>query len=295
MSFPELPYDIIESILIHTAASSPSAALTLCQVACWVRNIAIPHLFHTVVLDSFPKHMSFLENRRLALPQPSYGTAEPASIPVGRHVRHVFVDSNGADMYGMYDLCPLLESLVLPASRLIGFSTSAPRVFPRLRSLTVLTHGPSSVTAALWANPARVLPYAPLTHLHFCALPANPLPLEGMPRLTHLAQPLAGPAAQPGAYDELVQRCAGLRMLVLTASLPVPDPDAACRLLAALFRAHDERMYVCPRTASAPAEWRREVDHAGASIWDRAARFRLGVPRTRDELESMKAVQLEGS
>ncbi|KAJ6535914.1 hypothetical protein DFH09DRAFT_97688 [Mycena vulgaris] len=274
MSFPELPYDVVESILIHTAASSPSAALNLCQVASWVRNIAVAQLFQTVVLNSFPKHISFLENRRLALPQPSYGTADPAAIPLGHHVRHLFVDSNGADMHSMYDLCPFLESLAIPASRLIGFSTSAPRVFPRLRSLTILTHGPSSITDALWANPARVLPYATLTHLQFLALPTNPLPFEMMPRLTHLAQPLAGSSVAPPELDGLVQRCPGLRMLVLTHNMQ-PAPTAACRALAAAFRAHEERMYVCPRSLSSPAEWRREVD-GGSSIWERAARFRDG-------------------
>ncbi|KAJ7083657.1 hypothetical protein B0H15DRAFT_417778 [Mycena belliarum] len=275
MSFPELPYDVVESILIH-AASRASTALTLCLVASWVRNIAVPHLFHTVVLDSYEKHLSFLENLRLARPQPSYGTAAPATIPLGQHLRHLYVDSSGADMHAMYAQCPRLESLALPASRLIAFATSAPRVFPRLRSLTVLTHGPSSVAPALYANPERVRPFAGISHLQFRALPTNPLPFEGMPLLTHLAQPLAAPGVLPHEFDDLLARCAALEMLVLTASVQ-PEPDTACRLLAVVFRAHEKRMYVVPRTASSPAEWRREVDHGGTSVWERAARFRLDL------------------
>ncbi|KAJ6617565.1 hypothetical protein B0H10DRAFT_1308036 [Mycena sp. CBHHK59/15] len=143
MSFPELPYDVVESILIHTA-SSPAAAIALVQIASWVRNIVVPQLYHTVVLDSYQKHIKFLE--QLATPQAPYGTADPSTIPVGHHVRNLYVDSGGADMYAMYELCPALESLALPASRLIGFST-APRVFPRLRNLTITRTGrPASRT-----------------------------------------------------------------------------------------------------------------------------------------------------
>lgn len=269
MSFPELPYDIVESILTHTASSYPSAALTLCLVSSWVRNIAIPQLFHTVVLDSYPKHRSFLANQRLAAPQPAYGTAAPALVPLGHHVRHVYVDSDGADMHAMYDQCPRLETLALPAARLIGFSTSAPKVFPRLRSLSVITTGPSRVTDALWSSPARVRPYESLTHLRFHGLPINPLPLEGMPRLTHLALP-AAPDAAPEKFDALVQRCAALLMLVLVLT------DDLTVDMASAFCAHDERMYPCPPSGNSAAKWRREVD-GGISIWERAAQFRASL------------------
>ncbi|KAJ7715720.1 hypothetical protein DFH07DRAFT_862667 [Mycena maculata] len=262
MSFPELPYDIVECILIHAASSGSSATLTLCQVAAWVRTIAVRELFHTVVLDSYPKHIAFLG--RLAGP----GTATPPAIPLGHHVRHVLVHSNGADMYAMYQLCPFLETLAIPASRLVGFSTSAPRVFPKLRSLTVLTAGPSSITDALWTNPARVLPYTTLTHLRFCALPVNPLPLERMPQLTHLALPLAGLDTPPEEHDALVQRCPALLMLVLTT-----EPGVPCAALASVFSVHNTRMYVCPYPEDPVAEWRREID-SGPDIWERAAQFR---------------------
>ncbi|KAJ7131740.1 hypothetical protein C8R43DRAFT_658655 [Mycena crocata] len=272
MSFPDLPYDVIEHILTQTAASSPSAALTLCLVASWVRNIAIPQLLQTVVLDSYSKHIAFLQNRRLANPQASYGSAEAVTIPLGHHVRNLLVDSNGADMHPMYMLCPYLETLAIPAARLIAFSTSTPHLFSRLRTLIVLTSGPSSVSEALWANLTRVQPYACLTHLHFLDLPTNPLPFEGMPRLSHLALPLTtSDNTTPAEFDGFLQRCAGLKMLVLT--MP-SQPDAVS---VSMFRTHDARMYLCFRPAHSAAGWRSEVD-GGMSIWDRAVQVRSSFP-----------------
>ncbi|KAJ6551640.1 hypothetical protein B0H19DRAFT_175252 [Mycena capillaripes] len=287
-AFPPLPYDVVECILVHTSASSPTAAAKLCLVASWVRNIAIPQLFHTVVLDSYSKHVAFLENSKLTGPQPVHGSADAAMIALGQHVRHLFVDSNGADMYSMYNLCPNLHSLAIPASRLIAFSTSAPRLFPRLRRLTVLTSGPSGVGPALWTNATRVLPYTTLTHLHFRVFPPNPLPLDAMPLLSHLAQPLLSLADDHEGYDHLVQRCPELHMLVLTHAPPVSGEESEhieLRHVARAFRAHNPRMYICPVSplatpewprqvdVNASTEWRREVD-AGDGVWARAILFR---------------------
>ncbi|KAJ7653283.1 hypothetical protein DFH06DRAFT_530660 [Mycena polygramma] len=283
-SFPPLPYDVVECILVHTAVLAPSAAANLCLVASWVRNIAIPQLFHTVVLDSYSKHIAFIEGHRLATPQPVHGSAAPATLVLGQYVRHLFVDSNGADMHAMYGLCPRLHSLAIPASRLIAFSTSSPRVFPRLRRLTVLTSGPSSVAPALWTNDACVRPYTSLTHLQFRVLPTNPLPLDAMPLLSHLAQPLPQLAEESGEYDDLVQRCPALCMLVLTHASPDAETERL-RSIARAFRAHNPRVYICPALpvvapewphqvdANASDDWRREVD-AGDDVWARASRFR---------------------
>ncbi|KAJ6475750.1 hypothetical protein C8R47DRAFT_667798 [Mycena vitilis] len=283
-SLPPLPYDVVECILVHTAVLAPSAAANLCLVASWVRNIAIPQLFHTVVLDSYHKHIAFLEGHRLATPQPVHGSAAPATLVLGQYVRHLFVDSNGADMHAMYSLCPRLHSLAIPASRLIAFSTSSPRVFAQLRRLTVLTSGPSSVAPTLWTNEACVRPYTSLTHLHFRVLPTNRLPFDAMPLLSYLAQPLPQLAEDYGEYDDLVQRCPALSMLVLTHLAPGTEAESL-HSIARTFRAHNPRMYICPALpviapewphqvdASASAEWRREVD-AGDDVWARAAHFR---------------------
>ncbi|KAJ7621088.1 hypothetical protein FB45DRAFT_928305 [Roridomyces roridus] len=175
---PLLPYDILETIFAFAAGP------IVCLVASWVRTIALREMLHTVVLDSYEQHTRFLEKHRLGGPPACYGSSPPATVPLGHHVRRLLVDSSGGDMFELYTHCPRLDSLAIPASRLIAFSTS-PALFPRLRRLDILTAGPSSLSSA-----------AGLSHL---ALPASP-------------------ACHPQDFDALVQRCPVLVMLVLTCS-----------------------------------------------------------------------------
>ncbi|KAJ7471293.1 hypothetical protein B0H11DRAFT_2283320 [Mycena galericulata] len=288
MSFPELPFDIVECILIHSASSSPSAALTICLVSSWARNIAIPQLHHTVVLASHGQHLAFLANNRLASPQPVHGPAASATIPLGHHVRHILLDSKGADMHALYALCPNLVSLAIPVSRLIGFSTER-QSFPSLTRLDILSPALTSVSPTSFAaNPVRARPWAPLTHLRLRLHAPSPsqlpfpntnllqiLPLEHMPALTHLAHPLPVPTPwQPADAAAPLNRCPSLRMLVIV----VPHATLASHL-APPFRAHDPRLYIYLDDAGLDrtTQWRHEVDGAMSTIWERASQFRASL------------------
>ncbi|KAJ7139046.1 hypothetical protein C8R44DRAFT_300162 [Mycena epipterygia] len=181
VSFPELPYDIVESILIHAASSCPSTALTLCQVTSWVRNIAVPQLFHTVVLDSYGRHLSFLENRRLASPQAPYGTAKPAAIPLGHHVRNVFGDSHGADMHSMYEFCPFLESLAIPASRSSPSPPLRRASFPASVTSPSLLKGPAASRKRSGPTPRASFPTRPSRTCSSSAVHPTPSPSTRSP------------------------------------------------------------------------------------------------------------------
>ncbi|KAJ6551643.1 hypothetical protein B0H19DRAFT_175321 [Mycena capillaripes] len=300
-AFPPLPYDVVECILVHTSAVSPNAAATLCLVASWVRNSAIPQLFHAVMLGPYSDPTGKPEKSIPASPQAAYGSADAATIALGQHVRHLFVESYRADIYSVFPLCPHLHSLAISISRLLELYLFEPRLFPRLRRLTLFTNGllansNINLTISNWTNVARILPT--LTHVHFHLLPPNGLPFDALPLLSHIAQPFPELGAHRFGPDDaaamrdaaaIVQRCPALLMLVLTFGKDYDDNFTLSHRSGAKLYAHNSHIYVCPAPRAqferrlwprlhfadtgVRTEWRHDVD-SGHDVWARAARFR---------------------
>jgi hypothetical protein len=49
--FIHLPTELVHYVLQLAAASSRSCSLNVCLVASWARQIALPYLFHTILID----------------------------------------------------------------------------------------------------------------------------------------------------------------------------------------------------------------------------------------------------
>jgi hypothetical protein len=271
-----LPYDVLECIFLHTAASSREATTTLCLVASRARNIAIPHVFNTVMVDSWTQMNSLLKNRRLANPPAVYGsaTAHAVTVPLAHHVRHLYINCLGVDVLSVLQLCPQLQSVALLATHL-GVFDNLP-LFPCLRRLTVLTSGfGRSLDPMEWHNFGRAVPSPTSTSApsHHRSTPC--------PSVSALCR--CSPTSR-SKRTTIVRRCPNLRMLVIT--LVSDSKTALFRATAIAFCAHDARMYACPVAPMALAgrgpflaplefgqEWRHDVD-TGEDVWARAAHFR---------------------
>jgi hypothetical protein len=98
------------------AASSRHSSLNICLVSSWARHIALPHLFHTVILRNYA-FSSLFEQVLLHHPYNSIGSVAP-------FVKNIWVEPNASysfDFIPIYEACDNLTHLVWDYHVLRGY------------------------------------------------------------------------------------------------------------------------------------------------------------------------------
>lgn len=115
--FIRLPPELVHYIFNLAAASSIAALiLNICLVSSWARHIALPHLFHTVILRNYV-FSSLFEQVLLHHPYNSIGSVAP-------FVKNIWVEPNASysfDFIPIYEACDNLTHLVWDYHVLRGY------------------------------------------------------------------------------------------------------------------------------------------------------------------------------
>lgn len=296
-SLPSLPTELQIHIFEQACLLSHDTALRISLVCSWVRNIAKPYVFGTVIRKAgslYPVKGCI---------ELSHKTAPPGC---GEYVRHLWLEtvdvlSSPREM-GLFKACPNVEDVALsinPLRTLLALYAN-PYSSPgtsALRSLTLLNPTPRTAWSV---SPVALL--RGITHLRMTDLRHTPyVPLEHLPGLTHLALPLGHLRATHtgGVLPEPVAACSRLRMVVLTvdhydwvhrpwlhrdrynarASAAAETPRARFRAVCAAASRADGRVHVVLSPMMGPgdaqtsvcAEWAAAA-RGGESVWEKARR-----------------------
>jgi hypothetical protein len=104
-ALPPLPPELVHYIFDLAAASSRHSSLNICLVSSWAHHIALPYLFHTVILRTFA--FSKLFERLLHHPYNSIGSVAP-------FVKNIWIESHATyswDFIPIYEACDSVTHL----------------------------------------------------------------------------------------------------------------------------------------------------------------------------------------
>ncbi|KAL7282527.1 hypothetical protein PYCCODRAFT_153819 [Trametes coccinea BRFM310] len=309
-AFPALPSEIVIHILEETARSSHEGACSVSLVSKWAREIALPHLFATLV-----HHMtlSFSVTLSTGVGQPPRRqTLGPFPSKYGHFVRNLWTECVKSFFSSVDEelilACPNLQSVALESSslRLFPFALRSPAnallrdkghpIFGNLHTITVLTHTYryhwEPLATAKLLNGMLLLHN--ITHLRLTDMRISAYcPHDLLPNLTHLALPFLdlGNNFEQRILrlpDGVLQR-PELRMIVLTIDekkwLENPwylnvlspgkvlaSPRQTFRTLVEWARQRDHKLHVLlsPRTHVEPWQEWAAAARGGPSIWDAA-------------------------
>ncbi|GJE84324.1 hypothetical protein PsYK624_004000 [Phanerochaete sordida] len=309
---PRLPAELLIPIFEATCLESHEAALRISLVCSWVRDLAKPYVFGTVIrkagsLYPIKGHVEL-----------SHKNAPPGC---GDFVRHLWLEtvdvlSSPREM-GLFKSCPNVEDIALsvnPLRTLLAMYAS-PYSSPKasaIRTLTLLNPTPRTVWAV---TPGALL--RGITHLRMIDLQhTSYVPLEHLPALTHLAVPLVHlrTTYTDSFLAENITKSRRLQMVVLTvdhydwiyrpwlhrdrytttAFAKAETPRAGFRLVWEATRKRDQRAHVILSPTMGPgethvtvcAEWSAAA-RGSESIWEKAARV---APDNAEDLNALPTV-----
>ncbi|KAI0650577.1 hypothetical protein C8Q79DRAFT_901985 [Trametes meyenii] len=213
--FPELPTEIIIQIFEATARASRHGAYSISLVSSWARNLALPHLFATIVHRSTP---SFAVTLSAGGKQIQLLSRPSTPLKWGPLVRNLWTESAGVSgasvEAAIFPACPNVENLALMSSSLRALSqaiqartaafhsddgqrhsdSSAPgeTFLNRLRSITLITHtfryDWHFLVGTRLQDGTQLLHN--ITHLRILDMRVSSFsPQNLLPNLTHLALP----------------------------------------------------------------------------------------------------------
>lgn len=199
---PDIPVELVLTILSLPAYSSQQSALSICLVATWTRAVAEPALYQTVSIKREDAHQRLM--RTLAGHKIEWGVRSSFSFNV-RALLNPYAFKE--DLIRCITSCPNIESLAIRGSQLFHLTTllRETNVMPEderhanlagnVKKLTIL----NIVHPLAWSidgqTEARFLQFlSNITHLVFIDSrgPNIHLPLRSFPNLTRIAVPFNG-------------------------------------------------------------------------------------------------------
>ncbi|EKM59281.1 uncharacterized protein PHACADRAFT_53402, partial [Phanerochaete carnosa HHB-10118-sp] len=295
----ELPAELLIYIFELTCLLCHEDALRVSLICSWVRNIAKPYVFDTVIRKA---GSLYPVQGRVEL---SHEVAPPGC---GQFVRHLWLETVGVlsspREIGLFKSCPNVEDIALSVNPLRTLLALYANPYSHLetsaiRTLTLISPTPRIV----WIiNPSALL--QGITHLQMIDLRQTPyIPLEHLPNLTHLAVPLTHLRSTyaGGVLPENITGCRRLQMIVLTVDhydwiyrpwldwsryatsaftrTSAETPRDRFRLIGEVAKKKDPRVHVIlspvmgrdDTLLSVCSEWAAAA-RGGESIWEKAAR-----------------------
>jgi hypothetical protein len=280
--FTRLPLELVRHILSFAAAASRHASRHICLVASWARHIAIPYLFHTVVLGDKESYTKF--RKSLLRPEsyiPSNSDSSPAVL-----VRNLWVEGIHYDprcILPIYESCDNLAHLALSVDQfnwLLHLST------PGMSEISdsASSHGPdlqvtflSSMLGVIASGegdaPSPI--YKRVTHI--CLTNASKVEkrINSFTRLSHISMPCQSMSLRNQAHLRHFRGLKTLKMLVVVVLDDVVrarDREDVKEWVRGV-RQTDSRVYMVERHSSRIREdWEKEM-RGGDSMWDMAVRY----------------------
>lgn len=290
--FTRLPAELVHHIVNFAAAASRRTCVNLCLVSSWARDIAIPHLLHTVVItnhQSNTKLRKYLRDSPHKSPGPGFCTASC--------VRNLWMASVSDGIISHFDACHNMENLALtdgvflwllhassPTMLADRFNHSlSPRTLARDQELhlTLISAGTQWTHRRYISD--DVTKRSPLlskvTRLRLAASAQPPTNSDvcHFTNLTHLAVPYI--SGWEG-YSESLRGLLDLESLkMLVVDIPKGYPaERGLKLLedfVASTRKYDSRIYLVEspsRGFDILPQWEYDM-RTGNSIWDRAVHY----------------------
>lgn len=291
--FIRLPIELVEIIFVAAAEASRHTCLDLCLVSSWARQIALPHLFHTIVArDHDMKFHKFLAD-------PPY-TPFNSTITAAPLVKNVWMpldDDGTIDLvldlfqnchnivhlalteYCFYELVCSTYSNALISSRIRKISSPA---IEDNRDLHLTMLGTTSFDWMLQylhhLNASFRSPlYNRITHVRVETVNVYTTrrKISHFSRLSHLSVPYYNPTYHAANYLDYFLELESLDMFVV-AGVRKPLQQSHWKKLQEWVRAKrrkDKRVFFVEVPAmDIQVEWEEEM-RGGESIWDRAARY----------------------
>lgn len=200
---PDIPVELVLTILSLAAYSSQQSALSICLVATWTRAVAEPALYQAVSIKREEAHQRLM--RTLAGHRVERGVRSSFSFNV-RALLNPYAFKE--DLLRCLTICPNIESLAIRGSQLFHLTTllRETNVMPEDERHANLAGNVKKLTILDIAHPLawsmdgqteapRFLQFlSNITHLVFIDSrgPNIHLPLRSFPNLTHIAVPFNG-------------------------------------------------------------------------------------------------------
>ncbi|KAF8875917.1 hypothetical protein BD779DRAFT_183992 [Infundibulicybe gibba] len=266
-----LPLELLHTIFLQVAESSPSSRRTLCAVSSWVRHIALPLLHKTVFIDSIECLGGFdqLVTRPLACPpSPSFRLAD--------NVRRLWVSPISETLASIVLHCNVTHLAIHPSDLATFFDAPSPNHFERqdparagkgdLHVVLLQDHPASPIDGT---NPL----FGRITHLQLNEpiRPGGWQSISVMPNLTHLAVPCENVVER--GLDWIFNIVAGTSVEVFVLSLPDWSFGREWRALERWVRKsrrENEWIYLVCQREIPEVDWCNEI-YGGATVWERAA------------------------
>lgn len=283
----QLPVELIYYIVELAVLSNRRTGLSLCLVSSWVREVTLPLMYNTIVLQgnmvspfNIPR---FIKNAPRQLTSPM------------RHIQRLWIDVGAEKAPRTLDTCPHLEQLAMhlemheaiTQTRFWAQCIDGHAVTP-CRSFTVLGQSHPSRWVPFTQSASGLAFLRGLTHLRLLNMClSHYIPLEYTPNLTHLCLPyfdLRAATTEGTEFSglEYILSMPHLQMVVLTLNPRYWRFDEmSLKAWAIHAMAKDERLYVVASTRlDATRDWedpRRDWENealGGISIWDKAVQVR---------------------
>ncbi|KIP12773.1 hypothetical protein PHLGIDRAFT_113371 [Phlebiopsis gigantea 11061_1 CR5-6] len=298
-----LPTELLLYIFECACDISHDTALYISLVSSWVRNVAKPHAFGTIVRRAGSLYPT---QGRVVL---SHSTPPPGC---GQYVRHLWLENidllSSPREINLLKACPNIEDIAVSVNSLrtllsLYANPHSTPSRPAIRSLTLINH----TSRAVWLQePPRAL-LDNITHLRMVDLQQSPyVPVEHLPNLTHLALTFISLRATESSrglirIPDNTAKCKHLKMVILTIDhydwLHAPllyrsrypalagdtlasSPRESFRAIAEAAKAKDSMIYVmlspvmgnAGERVTVYAEWATAA-RGGEDIWHKAARW----------------------
>jgi hypothetical protein len=293
--FIRLPIELVHDVLQLAAASSRHCSLDICLVASWARHIALPYLFHTIMIEGSMTYLKFLK----------YIT-DPPYIPVNTNflaasfVNQAWIQHTGPGqcdiIVTVFEACENITHLALqfadfyllvrPSSPNIVFYDSIKRISPCAMArnhdlhLTVLdTPSYSGLTYHQFNATYKSPIFDRVTHLRFTSIDSyhdylTPLFLVHFSHLSHLSVPYFLGGRHHTKHLQHFLDLKPLKMLVIAVAEDVIRKGHWKRLekWVRKMRETDGRVYLVESGSKLRDEWEKEM-RGGESVWDKAVRY----------------------
>lgn len=280
--YPELPPELVHNIFHYAARRSTPFCLTLCRVSSWARQLALPHLYSTVILrdhNSSSNYMKYLRKSPFKPPQIDF---QPTTV-----LRSLWIEAVSDRIISIFDKCDNLVHIALHADNLLwlvhasseaGGNRLSHDAITRKQDLRVTIIKGDNWTLVRLVNfeePNRTTPlFSQITHLRLIKIRdyETDISISHLTRLTHLAVPFWLPSHDLSALDHILGHHS-LELLVvvvyvdLVAFEEIPRVGSWYREK----RAGGQRVSIVESTSRGiQEEWEEEV-RGGKDMWSLAA------------------------
>jgi hypothetical protein len=292
-----LPVELVQRIFHLAAASSRHSCLSICLVASWGRHIALPYLFHTIVIEDIFSFSKFEKNIANPAHLPASFSCLPASV-----VNGVWMENDGRGHYDqiltVMEACDnithfamqtgFFHSLVCSSSPRvdshIGEKIISRRALARNQDLRLTILG-AEHSSSSWVlrkyHEDDLMNKSPIfnmvTHLRLTAISLYKpnIRLDHFSHLSHFAVPYYDDSYHDARHLQPLLELESLKMLVISVPNEVNGGvqwkglDKWVRKV----REMDDRVYLVGRSSIfLRDEWESEM-RGGESIWERAVQF----------------------